>query len=391
MFEATQVAQDTQAGYACDYCTKPQPVAFNEVKACCKGHHTLAEQSRRTGKRHATRIMSDAYGNGIVRGQVENANLRAHAQNHDVTAAGSIKTCATVSFLGRNYVETVQRLNDRYTPGTYTVFAEVDIRTKRHRGITFRDVATSYGKRPCVDRVWYASPYEFVADWDVAVLNYPLSFVDRDTLRHHAELTPAGVAKLRADRRYNHDNDLIPGMADCVKEEGGVYWMPYPDLPSAAHFRYTWVIVSCVRPVAPMFVGAPVPQKRDDATERSALLAMACFHPWTLRHGDADDTHVPFVGCLRSTHASWEDALTSRLGGNAVSRESARYGSNALSVYLVRPRDPNEAARSDDVFGDEELILEQADLEEALNTIIGGRDGETRSTTNTYCRWQSSA
>ena len=37
MIEATQIAQNAQAGYACDYCTKRQPMAFNECKECCKG------------------------------------------------------------------------------------------------------------------------------------------------------------------------------------------------------------------------------------------------------------------------------------------------------------------------------------------------------------------
>ena len=31
---AAQVAQDAQAGYACDYCSKRQPMAFQEVKQC---------------------------------------------------------------------------------------------------------------------------------------------------------------------------------------------------------------------------------------------------------------------------------------------------------------------------------------------------------------------
>ena len=73
MVEVLQMAHYAQAGYACDYCTKRQPMAFNEVKECCKGHNTLAEHIRQEplqpqGKRHATRIMSDAYGKGIVRG-----------------------------------------------------------------------------------------------------------------------------------------------------------------------------------------------------------------------------------------------------------------------------------------------------------------------------------
>ena len=103
MIECTQIAQDAQAGYACDYCTKRQPMAFNEVKECCKGHRALSEELRgeplhTMGKRHAIRILSNTYGKGIVRAQVENTNLRAFSKDCDVTAAESIKTCPTVAF-----------------------------------------------------------------------------------------------------------------------------------------------------------------------------------------------------------------------------------------------------------------------------------------------------
>ena len=86
MVEAMQMAQDAQAGYACDYCTKRQPMTLNEVKECCKGHSTLAENIRQEplqcqGKRHATRIMNDAYGKGIVRGQVESTNQRTYSKD----------------------------------------------------------------------------------------------------------------------------------------------------------------------------------------------------------------------------------------------------------------------------------------------------------------------
>ena len=82
IIQAAQCAQDAQAGYACDYCNKRQPMAFNEVKECCKGHQDLSaklsgEPLSRVGKRHHGRILSDAYGKGIVRGQAENTNLRA--------------------------------------------------------------------------------------------------------------------------------------------------------------------------------------------------------------------------------------------------------------------------------------------------------------------------
>ena len=105
LIESAQVAQDAQAGYACDYCNKRQPMAFNEVKECCKGHQDLTERVgdrsvNYIGKRHHVRMMSDAYGKGIVRGQVENTNLRAHAKPNDVTFAESIRTCQTECFFG---------------------------------------------------------------------------------------------------------------------------------------------------------------------------------------------------------------------------------------------------------------------------------------------------
>ena len=88
-----------------DYCTKRQPLAFNECKECCKGHRQLAEKLRnepvnRIGKRHAMRIMSDAYGKGIVCGQVENTQLRAYVQDNDVTVAESMNTCKTEHVFG---------------------------------------------------------------------------------------------------------------------------------------------------------------------------------------------------------------------------------------------------------------------------------------------------
>ena len=44
IIQAAQAAQDAQARYACDYSNKRQPMAFNEVKECCKGHTKLVEK-----------------------------------------------------------------------------------------------------------------------------------------------------------------------------------------------------------------------------------------------------------------------------------------------------------------------------------------------------------
>ena len=105
LIEATQVAQDAQAGYACDYINKRQPLAFNECKECVKGLRQLSDRYKddplnKLGKRYAMRITSDAYGRCCVRAAVENTHLRAYskASGADITCAESIKTCQTVSF-----------------------------------------------------------------------------------------------------------------------------------------------------------------------------------------------------------------------------------------------------------------------------------------------------
>ncbi len=75
--------------------------------------------------------------------------------------------------LARTCVEVVENLNDKKLSANSTVFAEVDVRSRRHRKIAFRDVAAFYGHRPTDARVWYLSPYEFVTEWEVILLKYP--------------------------------------------------------------------------------------------------------------------------------------------------------------------------------------------------------------------------
>ena len=138
IIQAAQVAQDAQAGYACDYCNKRQPMAFNEVKECCKGHQDLnaklaKEPLNRVGKRHLGRILSDAYGKGIVRGQAGNTNLRAYQKDNAVTFAETFRTCQTEAFYGKEYVDLVQLLNDKRQPEKRAVFAEVDTRNKKKK------------------------------------------------------------------------------------------------------------------------------------------------------------------------------------------------------------------------------------------------------------------
>ncbi len=88
------------------------PWLFPRRKKCCKGHQDLncklhLENINYIGGRHASRLMSDAYGKGIVRGQVECANLRAYSQEQDVAFAESFRTAGVELFYGREYLEAI--------------------------------------------------------------------------------------------------------------------------------------------------------------------------------------------------------------------------------------------------------------------------------------------
>ena len=377
IIQAAQAAQDAQAGYACDYSNKRQPMAFNEVKECCKGHTKLAEQLtgehlNTIGKRHATRLMNDLYGKGIVRGQVENTNLRANAKASDVTWAETFKTCLTASFFGHAYFEMVERLSGKAVAAHPVLFAEIDARNNRKKRCIVRNVAELYGQRPRELR--YLSPYEFVRYWEPRLLKYPRRIRDEGS-EFHAVLTEAGEEKLREERSA----ELKPGTDYVVKQpDGGAGWLAYSDVPSTQHIRHTWVLVRRRRPVAPSFFGAPVPRHRPGEGERSAQIVMTYFRPWTCRAKDEEE-HVPYAGHLRGECNTWQEALASWLDGGILCKESKRYIGNFLTVHRVRPSgDDSDDAPSDDQVSDEELEVSHARLNEALETRVGGRGPETR-------------
>ena len=335
-----------------------------------------AEPLNKEGKRYAMRIMSDAYGRCCVRAAGENTNKKDYSRDDDITSAESGKTCQTVSFCGRNYVDVVECLNDRKQSVNSTVFPQIDGRSKRHKRVNIRDVAMLYGHRPHKDqdhRVWYLSPYEFISEWEVVLLNYPQSLHGHTSDVYHASLTDAGL-QLLTDSTSRHPK-LEAGIHYVVKEGQHANWIAYPACSATESFRHTYIIKKRRRPAAPMFIGSPVPLKGCDA-ERSALLTMVYFRPWTLRLDYEEDRYVPYAGRLRPEDKSWQDEFDEWLRGGVLSEESVRYINNFMSVYRVRPRDVSDDVLSDEDFSDEELVLTKKDLERAMQTRIGGRESK---------------
>ena len=111
-----QMQQNAQAGYAADYQCKRCASSFNEVKEMKKGHHALADSisDKRIsyiGHRHTTRILSDYYGRGVARSSQESTNLRAYANDNDVTNAETIKTTKNVNFPGAEALRLIRKFS----------------------------------------------------------------------------------------------------------------------------------------------------------------------------------------------------------------------------------------------------------------------------------------
>ena len=149
------------------------------------------------------------------------------------------------------------------------------------------------------------------------MLKYPQSLHDAHKDKYHAELAEEGVELLTLNR--SRTPKLEAGIHYRVKEGRHRTWISYPIGFATDSFRHTWVISKRPRPVAPMFIGTPIPLRKDDSADRSAMLTMAYFHPWTLRKNNAETSYVPFAGDLRAEDISWQDALAMWLNGEVIS------------------------------------------------------------------------
>ena len=97
------VAMAAQSGYPCDYYCKRLARGFQEVRHHTKGHHAMQEAIKARPcsyifKRHAARILSDAYGKDIVRSLQVWVSLNVMSNDIDVTAAETITTAMQEPF-----------------------------------------------------------------------------------------------------------------------------------------------------------------------------------------------------------------------------------------------------------------------------------------------------
>ena len=206
-------------------------------------------------------------------------------------------------------------MNDDVVPDETAVVAEVDRRNRQRKKIIVRDVATFYGQRPTHQFVWCLSPYEFVSEWEIIILSNPQEVRDVDHPLHDVTMTDAGIQQLKAQDENGTEAELEPGIDYVVKSDGGQWWLSFPDLPSTQHFRHEWIMKRRLRDYAPTVLGSPFPQRRTGDANRSALITLTYFHPWTLSAQDSTP-HVPYIGHLRPADMSWGESMSHWLDGN---------------------------------------------------------------------------
>ncbi|CAL1148725.1 unnamed protein product [Cladocopium goreaui] len=387
---AAQRAQDAQTGYCADYCSKSQPMGHGEIKEFQKGHEQLYAQHGwkcldDVGKRHANRFLSDAYLKGVVRGQVECCNLRAHHREHAVVAAERIATTTFESFPGAAFAEFVAMYHSEAasasaTKRTTTKWTRRQASGVRHLGAV--DIVQVYGHRPAASEVWWLSPYEFVAEWAVTLARVPTTqreWNHEEKSSWDVTLTPAGIQEMQRQTDPDKKIQLQPERDYQLT----VPWTPnrigLQETTATKQLRHRCYLQRRIRPCCPHFENSPVPLQKESPREANARLTITYFRAWTLQASMASG-NVPFVGRLKAAEATWVDALRMWLT-HLPCEETKRYVGNFLSVYRVRPSGA-EDANSDDSGVDEPLLVTPTTLPTALQTSFR-RTGQQRASRTT--------
>ena len=386
---AAQRAQDAQTGYCSDYCAKNQPMGFHEIKEYQKGHIALSatlknDSINQIGRRHANRILSDAYCKGIVRGQVECCNLRANHVENQIVAAERISTANFSLFPGHAYLRVAdavfQTESGRPQKTSYVKTPRAPRTGARH----LREAVTAeaYGHRPCNSLCWPLSPFEFTRYWQVTPTRVPYTRAEWENSTAEAwdvsvteegrsflqTLPPNTPARLKPGKHYQVS--LKPS-ADCLLFATG---------PATTALRHDWYLARRPRPRCPHFAQAPVPHYLAEDVEKNARLISVYFRAWTLNYRHATP-HVPYLGDLKATDATWEHALRTWLR-RLPCMETKRYVGNFLSVYRVRPTGEEDGNSDDDAIDEPLKLNTEKDLDMALRTLLPAYQQKVTKTEN---------
>ena len=278
------------------------------------------------GKRQVQRLMSDAYGKGIVRSNQETTNLRIGGRDDRVTSAESFHTTRFVQFPGQGFISWREAIYRSDTDIESLMAISVDWRNPHKRTPVIRNIPYLYGHRPHEYKdLWHLSPYEFMIYWKVELAEYARPPA-HDSMMFQAILTHSGTTKIRSNKK-GAQSLLLPGEDFTIKTVTNPHtswWIPLPNNAYTEEYRHNWVFMRWNRPVDPSFAQCPMPRRGDGEQERTAALIMTYFHPWTLNE-EVATPNVPYLGNLCSPGLSWHASMLQWFNGNVLSQETKRY------------------------------------------------------------------
>ena len=390
-----QRTQAAQAGYACDYMNKRNPIAVHEVNAWMAGQQHLYEELKDTktgylGARAAKRLITDCYGRGVVRGAVESTKLILDSQHSDPTHAESIKTAQVADISLHFLMKLLEHIADGRPWPEEPTRKIVDKRNPMIKQLADCPPWTVYGGRGQRPEVHMLSPYEFAKHYHLKPARHPYSEEgqrkepeeeEEGQHRYHAGLTDAGIAKCNRNKeKAMKDRErLVPGTDYQIREEGGKGWLPLGKGKRVAPYRHDWIIVPRGRPHVPVLYGAQGARTEDE----QAMRILTVFFPW-VSHAEDATPQVPFINDFwQAGMQSWSEALlshASRVGFPTVEvkRMVMSYGFTYCLPREMRLKDGLQENSDNEGLKDElvDLALSENELLEATLAHVRGKAGQ---------------
>ena len=393
---AAQVNQAAQAGYACDYQNKRNPIAVQEVKAWMAGQQHLYEELKENktgylGARATKRLITDCYGRGVVRGAVESTKLILDSQHNDPTHAECIKTAQVTDIALQFPLKLLEHIAAGQSWPQEAVRKRVDKRDPMNKQLNDCPFWTMYGGRGRRPEVHMLSVYEFAKHYHIKGAKRPFSEQvqqqEEADEKYHALLTEKGIAKVNANKltpSRSQRERMIAGEDYRIRdEEGGDImpgWLPLGKGNLVAPYRHDWIIVPRGRPHVPVIYGAQGARTE----EEQAMRILATFFPW-VNHAEDATAQVPFISDLWQSGAmeTWSKALlrhAARVGFPTaeVKHMVMNFGFTYCLPREMRLKDGLQENSDNEGLTDEliDLVLDDEELLEATLTHVRGKAGQ---------------
>ena len=289
-------AQRNTTGYYTGYMQKRQPVGAFELKQAALNlkflEDKLQSKSHAAQFHHAAnRMLSDLEFRGHVRPITEEFNLAGNFHQHDVCNAEFYRTYRNVSFYGAGLLRRLRSLKDALRNNdTKTLLLRRPFPHQRP-GNKFRvSFDDAYGYRGKSPSLYYLSPWEFTALWQLEYLKPPSSYGSNaktawteEGWKYYEETK--GNTKAPAPKPGEHY--IVVACMDPFK------YISYQDSNETALLRHSVVMVRNKIPYVPQPDGTPLPTTHLSEEERCRIFSVY-LRPWVLNTEDASP-HVPFL------------------------------------------------------------------------------------------------